>query len=351
VIGASRDAEPEADWLPDSEAAFYKNKEKHKLTDTRKADNQEAESRDTESRLAEKQEAEIKEAEKQEAEYRDSDNRKADNQLANFEEATSPAVSLSPERSRLIESTKTESVPESVTESVPNSMAEPAPVREPIAESIPATPVAMTSQVSLASHQAGVINGSSGRAWIPEKAHTYHPSTDTRKADYRLSDFEKAVAEHASVGSETEENLRSQLGNEPPAAFIAPSAPKRSGGVTITNLAKRSLIQPDWKADFTRDESFLRGFFRQIFGNGKRMKEVDLYCQLYALAQQRQSISLHFLSAEIGGLVGSSSNGTIRTRLLTCEELGLFVQQGFNNETASHRRGTYIHLKFPWTGI
>jgi hypothetical protein len=123
---------------------------------------------------------------------------------------------------------------------------------------------------------------------------------------------------------------------------------ERRRGRTVSNLAKRTLIKPDWSPDFSKDEAFLRAHFRETFGKGKLAKEIDFYCQLYAEARRRQSVSLHFLSSELGELIGSSSNGTIRARLLSCEQLGLLVHQGFNNETKEHQRGTYVHVKFPW---
>jgi len=193
-----------------------------------------------------------------------------------------------------------------------------------------------------------------------------HQTTDYQEANNQLSEYRKADIQKAGSKKAEVREANTDFGREdsPPAllgsAVLAevgsPSSfptrqmisHSRGGGQTVTNLAKRSLIQPDWRADLSKDEGFLRAHFRTALGKGKMAKEVDLYCQLYAEARRRQSISLHFLSAELGELVGSSSNGTIRARLLSCEKLELFIQQGFNNETKEHRRGTYIHLRFPW---
>ena len=173
--------------------------------------------------------------------------------------------------------------------------------------------------------------------------HLLQPSTDIQLSENRLSDTPQPNEPTKRIGATVASDVVG-LSQQ-----ISSVSPRRSGGKTVTNLAKRSLIRPDWEADFSRDESYLREYFRGFFGKGKYMKEVDLYCQLYSLGKAQQSITLHFLSAQIGELVGSSSNGTIRTRLITCEEIGLIVQQGFNNETMEHRRGTYIHLRFPWS--
>lgn len=173
--------------------------------------------------------------------------------------------------------------------------------------------------------------------------HSLQESTDIQLSENRLSETRQTNEPTKRIGATVASEFVG-LNQQ-----ISSLSPRRSGGKTVTNLAKRSLIRPDWEADFSRDESYLREYFRGFFGKGKYMKEVDLYCQLYSLGKAQQSITLHFLSAQIGELVGSSSNGTIRTRLITCEEIGLIVQQGFNNETMEHRRGTYIHLRFPWS--
>ena len=209
---------------------------------------------------------------------------------------------------------------------------------------------ASVSKVIEAFEEAPVlaVEPASEQAAAPElKDLEIHETTDFREADsqlpqYREADIEKAVSRTAEVREANEVG--------PLASFSTrqTTGQSRGGGQTVTNLAKRSLIQPDWPADLTKDEGFLREHFRTALGKGKMAKEVDLYCQLYAEARRRQSASLHFLSAELGELVGSSSNGTIRARLLSCEKLELFIQQGFNNETKEHRRGTYIHLRFPW---
>jgi hypothetical protein len=164
---------------------------------------------------------------------------------------------------------------------------------------------------------------------------------------------EKNVVSDPPEAAETELSNLKDLGVSggaltPHAETKISSQKKRSRGKTVSGEAKRTLIRPEWSPDFSKDEAFLRAHFREAFGKGKLAKEIDFYCQLYAEARRREAVSLHFFSTQLGEIVGSSSNGTIRARLLSCERLGLLVHQGFNNETADHRRGTYVHLRFPW---